>query len=311
MSLRVFPSVTLWTALAVIAAADIVLMAVAGFHPAGTAWFAILAVSVAAAGLGYLYSTVRRDERLSALAFAAAYLITYTLAGATLSYLGTSLGLPLLDAHLAHVDAALGFDWLATLQFVDQRPLLGALLRFSYASSMGQVVLALIVLAATRQFVRLSDFLALFTITSLATVLLSSLLPAAGAFVHYDPPSALRDVVGADAGIWHLKHFTALRSGAMHTIDAAAIEGLVTFPSFHTALAVVTAWAFWRTRYLASAAIGLNAVVIASTVPVGGHYLIDVLAGGAIAVAAIVAISHRRAAARADAWTPAEVSPTA
>ena len=310
MSVRVFPSATLWAVLALIAIADVVLMVATDFRPTGTAWLAILAVSAAAAGLGYLYSTVRRDDRLSALAFAAAYLIAYTLAGATLSYIGTSLGLPLLDAHLARIDTALGFDWLATLEFVDRRPLLGAALRFSYASSMAQVVFALIVLAATRQFVRLADFLALFTITSLTTVLLSSLLPAAGAFVHYDPPAALRDVVGADAGIWHLKHFTALRSGAMHTIDAAAIEGLVTFPSFHTALAVVTAWAFWRTRFLASAAIGLNALVIASTVPVGGHYLIDVLAGGALAAAAIVAVGRRRRA-RADAWVPAGVTPAA
>ena len=310
MSVRVFPSATLWAVLALIAIADVVLMVATDFRPTGTAWLAILAVSAAAAGVGYLYSTVRRDDRLSALAFAAAYLIAYTLAGATLSYIGTSLGLPLLDAHLARIDTALGFDWLATLEFVDRRPLLGAALRFSYASSMAQVVFALIVLAATRQFVRLADFLALFTITSLTTVLLSSLLPAAGAFVHYDPPAALRDVVGADAGIWHLKHFTALRSGAMHTIDAAAIEGLVTFPSFHTALAVVTAWAFWRTRFLASAAIGLNALVIASTVPVGGHYLIDVLAGGALAAAAIVAVGRRRRA-RADAWVPAGVTPAA
>ncbi|HJU31520.1 MAG TPA: phosphatase PAP2 family protein [Hyphomicrobiaceae bacterium] len=310
MSVRVFPSATLWAVLALIAIADVVLMVATDFRPTGTAWLAILAVSAAAAGLGYLYSTVRRDDRLSALAFAAAYLIAYTLAGATLSYIGTSLGLPLLDANLARIDTALGFDWLATLEFVDRRPLLGAALRFSYASSMAQVVFALIVLAATRQFVRLGDFLALFTITSLTTVLLSSLLPAAGAFVHYDPPATLRDVVGADAGIWHLKHFTALRSGAMHTIDAAAIEGLVTFPSFHTALAVVTAWAFWRTRFLASAAIGLNALVIASTVPVGGHYLIDVLAGGALAAAAIVAVGRRRRA-RADAWVPAGVTPAA
>src|SRR5262249_20056585 len=154
----------------------------------------------------------------------AAYLIAYTLAAAILSYVGTSLGLPLLDAHLARADAALGFDWLATLQFVDAHPTLGRLLRLSYDSSMPQVVAALIILPAARQFTRLADFLTLFTVTSLVTLLLSSLLPAAGAYVHYDPPAALRDVVGADAGMWHFVHFTALRSGAMHAIDAGAIE---------------------------------------------------------------------------------------
>jgi hypothetical protein len=37
----------------------------------------------------------------------------------------------------------------------------------------------------------------------------------------------------------------------MRAIEPATIEGLATFPSFHAALAVITAWALWRTRWLA------------------------------------------------------------
>jgi membrane-associated phospholipid phosphatase len=99
--------------------------------------------------------------------------------------------------------------------------------------------------------------------------------------------------VGQDAGIWHLVHFEALRSGAMRAIDPNAIEGLITFPSFHTALAVVTAWASWRTRYIAVPALSLNLTVIASTVPVGGHYFVDVLAGACIAGASIAGLVWR------------------
>jgi hypothetical protein len=89
------------------------------------------------------------------------------------------------------------------------------------------------------------------------------------------------------AGIWHVAHFEALRPGAMRAIDPAAIEGLVTFPSFHTALAMITAWALLRTRWLAAPAAALNALVVASTVPVGGHYFLDVPAGLAIAAGVI------------------------
>jgi membrane-associated phospholipid phosphatase len=165
------------------------------------------------------------------------------------------------------------------------------LLRAAYAASMPQLLLVLLVLATTRQLARLADFLALFTVTSLATVVTASLLPAAGAFVHFDPPAALRANVGADAGIWHLAHFEALRSGAMRAIDPGTIEGLVTFPSFRAALAVITAWALVRTRWLALPGLCLNGLVIASTVPVGGHYFVDVLAGMAIAGAAIGALA--------------------
>jgi membrane-associated phospholipid phosphatase len=258
----------------------------------------ILAVSAGAAALGYLYSTVRADERLAALCYGAAYLITYTLVGAIFSYLGTSLDFPLLDSQFARADAAIGFDWLAVLELTDRWTMLGTFLRTVYFTCMPQIVGVFLILTATRQLSRLADFILLFTATSFVTVVLSSLLPAAGAFVFFDPPAALRDVVGYDAGLWHLKHFEALRSGAMRAIDPGLIEGLVTFPSFHAALAVITVWAVWRTRFIAYPALALNVVVVASAVPVGGHYFIDIVAGLAIAAAAIAVLAARRAAGR-------------
>jgi hypothetical protein len=289
MSSRVFPSASLWICLAVVALADLAAMAAAGFRLVGFGALWIAVASTGAWALGYFYSSVRPDVRLAALGFGAAYLIPFTLAAGTLSYVGTSLNRPLLDAHFAWADAAIGFDWLGVLAFTDSRPVLGTILRMAYQSSLLQVVAVLIVLAATGQLARLSTFVALFTATGLVTIVTSILFPAAGAFVFHNPPAELRDVVGPDAGIWHLVHFDALRSGAMRTIDPGAIEGLITFPSFHTALAVITVWAFWVTRYVALPALVLNVAVIASTMPVGGHYFVDVFAGALIAVGCIAA----------------------
>lgn len=290
MQSRVFPSVPLWACLGVVTLIDAAGMLLAGFRLAGAGTVWIAAVSAAAWGVGHVYSTARPDPRLAALAFGAAYLIPFTFAAGILSYVGTSLDRPLLDAAFARADAALGLDWLATLAFTDARPLFGTTLRLAYQSSLLQVVAAMIILAFTGQLLRLRQYLALFTATGLVTIVTAFLFPAVGAFVFHNPPAELRDVVGHDAGIWHLAHFEALRSGAMRAIDPTAIEGLITFPSFHTALAVVTAWAFWQTRVLALPALVLNLVVIASTVPVGGHYFVDVLAGAIIALACIAAI---------------------
>jgi membrane-associated phospholipid phosphatase len=301
-----YPSPVLWIGLAAITLVDLVLMAAGGFRMVGLAGWGIAAVIAAACGIGYVYAVLRPDDRLAALAFGGAYLIAYTFAAALLSYLGTSLALPLLDAQFARADAALGLDWMAALEFADRWPAIGMLLRVAYATSMPQVLLVFLVLATTHQLQRLADFIALFTATSLVTVLTASLLPSAGAFVHFDPPAALRHVVGANAGIWHLEHFEALRSGALRAIDPGTIEGLVTFPSFHTALAVITVWALWRTPYLAIPALALNALVIASTVPVGGHYFVDILAGLAVAGAAIGTLAWWRSGARLGQWwTPA------
>ena len=306
MYARVFPSAGLWISLGVLALIDVAAMAISGFRIAGYAAVPILAVSAAAAGLGYLYSTVRPDERLAALCYGAAFLITYTLVGAILSYIGTSLNLPLLDARFAHADAAIGFDWLAVLELTDRWTVLGTLLRTAYFTCLPQIVGVFLILAATHQLKRLADFIFLFTATSLVTVVLSSLLPAAGAFVFHDPPAALRDAVGYDAGLWHLKHFEALRSGAMRAIDPGLIEGLVTFPSFHAALAVITVWAVWCTRFIAYPTLALNVVVIASAVPVGGHYFIDIVAGLAIAAAAIAINAWRRGTLALDGWGRAQ-----
>jgi membrane-associated phospholipid phosphatase len=294
MHVRLVSPASLWIALAVLAAADVLIMAAAGFQLGWHGLAMIIAGSAGALALGSLYSYVRPDARLAALAYAAAYLILFTFVAAVFSYVGTSLGRPLLDAHFAKADALLGFDWTGALAFADAHPVVGTTLRLAYASSLPQVALVLVVLAATRQFQRLGDFLALFSITGLTTIGLSILFPAAGAFVFHDPPQELRDVVGPASGIWHLEHFQALRSGAMRTIDPRAIEGLVTFPSFHTALAVITTWAFWRTRVFALPALALNAVVVASTLPVGGHYLVDVMAGASIAGGCVALLAGRR-----------------
>ncbi len=291
---RIFPSVGLWACLGVVVLFDLGAMAVGGFRLTGYAALPILAVSAGAAALGYLYTIVRPDERLAALCCGAAYLIAYTLFAAVLSYLGASLDLPLLDAGFARTDAALGLDWLALLRFTSEWPALGKLLRVAYFSCMPQMLLVFLALATTRQLQRLGDFLALFTITSLVAILVGSLLPAAGAAVYFDPPVALRDAIGHDAGFWQAAHYEGLRAGTLRAIDPATLQGVVQFPSFHAALAVITAWALWQTRYLAVPALALNAVVILSAAPIGGHHFIDILAGIVIAVAAIAAVAARR-----------------
>jgi membrane-associated phospholipid phosphatase len=292
---RFFPSVGLWIFLGVLALFDLLAMAATGFRLVGYGTAVVATVSAGAWGLGYFYSTIRPDARLAALGFAAAYLIPFTVLAAILSYVGTSLDRPLLDAQFARADVALGLDWMAVLSFSDGHPAVGTVLRVAYHSSMLQMVSVFIVLAGTRQLDRLAGFLTLFTATGIITVLASIVFPAAGAFVFHNPPAELRDVVGQAAGIWHLEHFEALRSGAMRTIRLNAVEGLITFPSFHTALAIITAWAFWRTSYLALPVLGISVLVIASTVPVGGHYFVDVFAGAAIAAACIAALKWRPA----------------
>jgi len=58
-------------------------------------------------------------------------------------------------------------------------------------------------------------------------------------------------------------------------------------PSYHTAMAVLFTYAFRRTGLVGYGIATLNVVMLLSIPPIGGHYLVDLLAGGALALGAI------------------------
>ncbi len=68
----------------------------------------------------------------------------------------------------------------------------------------------------------------------------------------------------------------------------ARLQGVVTFPSYHTVLAILFAYAH-RGRWSFPIFLLINCLMIASIPSEGGHYLSDVLAGAGLAVVAIAA----------------------
>jgi membrane-associated phospholipid phosphatase len=151
------------------------------------------------------------------------------------------------------------------------------------------------VLVATSNETRVTEFLWLFSITLFVIIVIAAAVPAVGAYFFYHPPRALFSNFSQEAGMWHYKVLTHLRTEAAPVFSFADARGLVTFPSFHTALAIITAYAVRTVRYVAVPGAIFNAIVVISTIPEGGHYLIDVVAGALIAVAAIAILRAREA----------------
>ena len=81
----------------------------------------------------------------------------------------------------------------------------------------------------------------------------------------------------------------ALRGGTLHAIQLDNLEGLITFPSFHTAAALMFIWALRTVPYVRWPAIVLNVALIAATPIDGAHYFIDLVGGAAVAFAALAA----------------------
>ena len=237
-------------------------------------------------GLRTLASIARHLRRLRRPGF----FILSTAVLASLSYVGVSVGRPLVDAQFARLDAAAGFDWNAHLAAVLARPWLAQVLTLAYFSCQVQFMVVILGLALVNRKA-LGEFMILYAATAAIVVVVSVALPAAGAYIHHAPdPNLIARLPDPEAGRWHMRDFTALRDGSFQHLSIGGIEGLITFPSFHTALGVLFARALLRLPYLGLAGIALNGVMIISTLSIGGHYLVDVLAGGGIALAAVAAL---------------------
>ncbi len=249
------------------------------------------------AGTAAFYTFRRPDDRVVDLAHTAALLLTLFAAAGISSYLAAATNLPLADAALSAAARALGFDWPAWFAWVHHHRALWLLLQLAYVSAIPQLIAIAIYLALSGQPERNSELVWTLILSLLVIVPISALLPAAGAWVQYD---AMRF---ADTGQIH--DFMAMRAGTMHTLDLARLAGLINFPSFHTALAVLFVYAVRHRRAPLAAAALLNTVMIVSVLTEGGHYLVDAIAGAAVAIGAICATASLEAALARKSPAPA------
>ena len=290
------PGPFVWASVLAVLVVDALWLAAVGIVPALPGFAATAAVVAALLAAAAYWGRVRSEPSLRAMALASASLIAFTVPVAVLHYLAATLALPLVDPSLARIEAALGFDWNAYLAFLIAHPTLSWWLALAYHSSGPQVGLVVIVLGATRRLGRLWTYLRVFCAALLVVVVVSALLPALGPYAHYAPatlPAKHLETVGA---LWHLEPLARLRSGAVRTLALADIRALVTFPSFHVCLAILTAWALAPVRLIGPLAILLNAAVVIATLGAGGHYLPDILAGAILAGVLLVLVRARRAA---------------
>jgi membrane-associated phospholipid phosphatase len=94
----------------------------------------------------------------------------------------------------------------------------------------------------------------------------------------------------------HPKVLEALRSGAMQGLSVDSVTGLVTIPSFHACAAVILACAFWPYRLLRWPMLALNVAMALAAIPVGSHYVVDIVVGaacGGLAYAGAHALARR------------------
>ncbi len=127
----------------------------------------------------------------------------------------------------------------------------------------------------------------------IVTTIVSAFLPAVGPYVHYFGRQTADIVV-----------LMTLRAGGAHTFPIDRMQGIITFPSFHTTLAIIFMYVHRPpSRSFVPVAI-LNGLMLLGIPSEGHHYLVDMISGAMVAAVCIAAV-RRGMGPRAEIVSPA------
>ncbi|WP_407155065.1 phosphatase PAP2 family protein [Bradyrhizobium sp. STM 3557] len=205
----------------------------------------------------------------------------------SLTYIATAANLPLQDAALLAIDRALGFDFRHFLTFVDCREWLIHILSFGYRAISWMIQVIIVALPLTGYCRRTAEFILALMLALAVTCCITIAVPAIGAYHALGlVPS---DYLHISPGGYYdtAREMPLIRDGSLRLLDLSKFVGVVTFPSFHAASAILYGWALWPWRWFRPVNIFINAAMLVATPIGGGHFLIDVLAGIAVAILAI------------------------
>jgi membrane-associated phospholipid phosphatase len=193
---------------------------------------------------------------------------------------------PLQDRALAGIDARMHFETAFFVQLARQIPAFHAATYLVYAS-LPVLILAAILIPSLKGHADASrGYILGIVLSAVVTAALFALWPAAGPWTT-ENFSPAKDQAAVTA------YLTLLHSHGPVVLDMKN-GGIVSFPSFHVVLAILSAFALGSIRSLRAPAWILAILICVSTVLTGWHYGIDVLGGLAVAVVSIAVVRQIR-----------------
>jgi hypothetical protein len=265
-----------------------------------------LAILGALAGAHRLYSTWRPNRPIALVTGALAVMIGGALAAGIIANASLRLRFPLADGWMAQADRAIGFDTPAVVLWIAARPELAWLLGWAYSSIFPLAFGAALWLALRGSEQRLWEVVAGFAVSIQAAAMTAIFLPVKGNIAYAGLEHLAGTSLPEGSGIYYLGAFTRYRDNLEPVLDLHKLDGVVGFPSFHMVMVLIVAYAARATGAVGWLVAGWSGLVAVSTIPNGGHYLVDLIGGTLLWL--VVVVGARMLDARA-ATQPATVAP--
>lgn len=249
------------------------------------------AIAFALALIAYAHSFLKAEAADPKLVFwvgtTAQAILVVAIAG-PLSYIANAANWPLQDHLLLSIDRAMGLDPEPIAAFVNDHRWLARCFDIGYGLIKWPLLGVPIVLVMTLRLIRLQQFVLALNFALIVTIVISVFVPAIGTYYGLDLPPQRFPSVNTSVYASQLGDILALRDGSLRHLEIFKLAGIVSFPSFHAASAVLYMWALWPVWGFRSATIAANALMIAATPVIGAHYITDVIGGVVLAAASIL-----------------------
>ena len=268
-----------WLAVALGTVAAPTVLIAARMHIEFAALLPYLALLGALAGAHFFYLRWRPNPAISLITGSMALMMGGAFLAGIIANAGLRLRFPLVDTALSQWDLALGIDTPALVLAVAARPWLAELLGLAYVSIFPLSFVTALWLGLRGASQRLWEFVLAFAAGLVVAAIVSVFVPALGNIANAGLHALAGNQLPAGSGVYFLEAVHKGRDGVDPVLSVAKLEGVVCFPSFHIIMALAVAWAHrgqGAATWLIAAWCGLVGV---STIPNGGHYVVDLIAG--------------------------------
>jgi membrane-associated phospholipid phosphatase len=195
--------------------------------------------------------------------------------------------MPLADDFLSSWDNALGFDWLAYSKALSNNQTLKSILSFAYSGlTFGGFAVLPAIIIILNQRLRVIEINFLVLSTSLLCITTAVFFPAKATMALLGDQDLISRFPRG-TGVLHVEQLMALRGTEKIYMTSNDVQGLVSFPSLHSCLALIIAWCCRGRWFTSFAGIVICLMILAATPIFGGHYLVDLIGGACVTAFAI------------------------